>query len=502
MMATPRHISKFWLTVMVLSPIVVTGGLFWLMAILIAQPRLMSVPAIGAGAGDTGGANALGEWIGGTRAAAEATELAELNAAAEAAEAQAPKLVQPESLPQGFILIVTDDSRRATQVSPIYLAGSVNNWNPADAKFKLTPQSDMKWRIELPQPKDGQPIEFKFTRGSWELEELNADLSSPANRKLQPIDVSNLPEGEKPRIEVSVAAWGDMKPGFQAAQAANPYRTIQATGTVRRIQVQGGAGGAAGLMRDLLVWLPPGYSDPANANVRYPVLYLMDGQNLFESRAGLPAEWAADETATTLIEGGKIRPIIIVGVPNAGESRIEEYMPVLPRKPAVMGERSMAGPAFVRWLLDEVKPRVDRTLRTAAGPENTAIGGASLGGLISLYAGSKHPEVFGKVLAESPTLGIRGQAHWRDVFGSDSLVWPARVYVAAGRNELGMATENAERNSEYVKLAIELHEHLQSKGRSSSGGVQTKLVIDDGEHNEKAWASRLPGALEFLFGAK
>src|SRR5690606_29958579 len=98
------------------------------------------------------------------------------------------------------------------------------------------------------------------------------------------------------------------------------YAPIEATGAVKRLEVQNG------VMRDALVWLPPGYDDPANADRRYPVLYLQDGQNVFDKPAdGLtPAEWGADETATRLIASGEIEPIIIVAIPNAGAGRVAE----------------------------------------------------------------------------------------------------------------------------------------------------------------------------------
>lgn len=514
---------RFWLAAFLLSPIFVVGLLFWLMGVLLQKPPAMNAPPVGAGAGVTGGANAIGELLAGGKAnstlgfggpehmgrsGAEAAAAAAVGANSDkedSADAKADsKLVQPESLPQGFILLVTDNARLATQTSPIFLASNhFGNWSPGDPNYKLTAQSDMKWRIDLPQPpawKDSPAnaarLEFKFARGSWDLEELNDNLQPVTNRTLPPIDASKLKAGEKPIIEISIAKWGDQRPDFKLRQFSDPYRTTQATGTLRRMQVRGGGGSAASLQRDLLVWLPSGYDDKANAGVTYPVLYLMDAQNLFEGVPGAREEWRVDETMTDLISKGTIGATIIVGVPHAGAGRIQEYLPPLPGAPKVAGVERGHGDEFIAWMRREVMPRVERGFRVKTGPENTGIGGSSLGGAIALYAGSRHPEVFGMVLAESPSLTLSGYDVVGQVFGGVKQ-WPGKVYIGMGGKEMGGEADKAAGNDGLVKAANALRDVIAK----NSPATKLKLEIDAAaNHNEAAWAKRFPAAATFLLG--
>jgi pullulanase len=474
------------LTIILASPIVMVGAVMWGISQLRPQ---MNAPPVGAGAGSTGGANAIGEYL-----AHGSAKRRDTVAGAAPSEDKPAELVPPESLAQGFVLVVTDEARLAGPASPIFLASNLNGWNPADPSFKLEPQSDGRWRIALAHPKDSQPMQFKFTRGSWELEELDGSLNVIANRTLPKIDASRLAPGEQPKIELSVPHWGDQRPDRAGRASTDQYRHIEAVGMLRRLQVQGGAGAAAGQVRDLLVWLPPGYDDPADADVRYPVLYLHDGQNLFEKTSAIPAEWRVDETATELISRGEMQPVIIVGVPHSGNGRISEYLPV----PALENVRPQ-GEAHVRWLISEVMPRVERAFRVRTGPENTGIGGSSLGAAISLYAAGEHPDIFGFVLAESLPLRTGKAEVWDGMIASVK-AWPRRVYLGVGGNELGPEPDKADRNSAYVEAVQALDKRLADAGL---GPDRRLLVIDpDAVHNEEAWAKRLPRALTFLLPSR
>lgn len=485
---------KLGLTVFLALPVVVIALLcYWIAASL--EAGIHKQPPVGAGAGETGGANALGEFI---KQREETTpSVRPMNASADgsggAAEAAT---INPAELETGFILIVEDKAKLASTTSPIYIAGNFNNWNPADPAYKLTPQSDMRWRILLTKPKSranaAEPIRFKFTRGSWELEELKDDMSVPGDRTLPMLDASKVKPGEVPAIELVVSKWGDQRPDFGAKKGNDPYRAIQAAGTVKRLQVRGGAGAAAGAVRDLLVWLPPDYERAPHRT--YPVLYLHDGQNVFDFAPPTPGEWKADETATQLVSQGLIEPIIIVAIPHSGPTRTAEYMPPVTTEPILDG-RPPLGDAHVAWLLSEVKPRVERAFRVKTDAPNVAIGGASLGGLISLYAASKHPEVFGKVLAESPALAFGGDQFWKRTF-EPVQKWPQKVYLAVGGKEAVTDADKSERFADEVK---QFNTFLESKGFSE----RTKRFIYEPSavHNEDAWASRFPEALRFLFPA-
>lgn len=242
--------------------------------------------------------------------------------------------------------------------------------------------------------------------------------------------------------------------------------------------------------RFVRVWLPPGYDDPANAGQQYPVLYLNDGQNLFEAAIAFGGvEWQIDETADRLIREAVVPPMIVVGVDNTGKSRIREYMPHRSLQPMMLRVR---GASYPNFLMKEVMPFVARNYRVASGAENTGLGGSSLGALIALYTAATRPDVFGRLLLESPSLWASNRQMIRE---SRSVPrWPQRVYLATGTAEAG----REDRNRSMVDDVRELAGIFQRAGLDDS---RLRLVIDEGaSHNEAAWAKRFPEALSFLFG--
>lgn len=463
--------NKLFLTGWLLTPIAITAGLWMTIDRQAARKNREAMAAM----------------VGGQGAGAPAA--APAKPAAPAAPAGAAKMVDPDFLPQGFIIVVEDKAKLAKADSPIYLAGNWNGWNPKEPKFKLEARSDLRWQIIFEKPLSDAKLEFKFTRGDWEVEELADDLSTPGNRLLPKIDASKLAPGEKPIIEMSVAKWGDQRPNRQLRPDLDPYYKLDVTGTVRRIQV---AGGGVATMRDVLAWLPPGYDAPENASKRYPVLYLQDGQNVFMKMPGTPGEWGADETATRLIKGKRIEEIIIVAVPNAGASRAREYLPF-----EMVDGVQPRGRQYVQWLAGEVVPRVNSVLRTKTGPENTAVGGASLGAIIALYAANENPGVFGKVLLESiPLVAKDGMAA---KFFQTQSSWPTVVWCGMGEMELGTDPKNREGNLKYVAAHAALRDWYKA-GPGSKAGTRSEFRLGAGHvHDENAWAARLGDALEFLF---
>lgn len=482
------------LTGWLLGPLLVLSVLMWIVVLSLQNPPKKMTP-VGAGAGDTGSNNSAMRIFHSastpeTAAASTVEASSEAPAGGAAEPATAPRMVQPESLPQGFTLIVEDKAKKASVSSPIFVAGSFNNWNPGDPRYQLEPQSDMRWRINLPQPKDGTPIEFKFTRGTWELEELRDDMSAPANRTLAPVDVSRLKPGEQPRIELSVAHWGDERPDALRAGVVDGYTPISVTGTLKRLQVHGGAGAAEGSVRDVLVWLPPEYNDPRHPGRTFPVLYLHDGQNIFSQLPGVSGEWHADEAASELIKAGRMIPIIIVGIPHSGPTRTAEYMPVKDGPVA-----NAAGDRHLEWLTGEVMPRVERAFRVNTGRENTAIGGASMGSIISIGAISAYSDRFGMLLAESTPVMKGDEGAW-DSMLSQMKTPPLKVFVGIGGKEVSEKSQS----DRLVGWSQKLIQRFKSAGTPET---ETKFVLEpDAAHNEQAWSARLPQALEFLFPSR
>jgi predicted alpha/beta superfamily hydrolase len=243
--------------------------------------------------------------------------------------------------------------------------------------------------------------------------------------------------------------------------------------------------------RFLRVWLPPGYDDPANADRHYPVLYLNDGQNLFESSTSFTGvEWQVDETADRLIREGAIVPMIAVGIDNAGKERFREYMPHRSVQPMML---RVQGSKYPNFLTKEVMPFVARSYRVATGPENTGLGGSSLGALIALYTAMVRPGLIGRLLLESPALWASNRQLIRE--SRETANWPERIFLATGTSEAG----RADRDQSMVDDVRELAGIIR---RSGVNEQRLRLVIAEGAaHHESAWAQRLPEALKFLFGS-
>lgn len=404
----------------------------------------------------------------------------------------AQEMVKPESLPQGFVLVVKDLSGKANKDNPIYLGSSINGWNPADPNYVLTGRSDTRWQIVIDQDLHGVTMQFKFTQGGWDREELNAEGNAIANRSLPLVDQSKLASGERPIIELEVIDFREPVSLAEQVRQTGFYRELQVTGDVHRMQVQGGVGSSENITRDLLIWTPPGYNDPEYATRDYPVLYMFDGQNIFEQLPGVPGEWHADEIATDLIESGKIEPIIIVGIPNSGAGRLEEYLPFGEYR-GITGR----GAQTTAWMMREVMPKIERAFRVKLGPDSTAIGGASLGGAMAIYASTAYPDVFGKAIVESlPMMGDEGASAEQYLKGAKG--WPGKLFIGMGGHEVSNDQADEERNTMYRKWAQNV-DRLASKGGVAKANRKL-MIVPDANHNENAWSARFDDALIFLFG--
>jgi predicted alpha/beta superfamily hydrolase len=242
-----------------------------------------------------------------------------------------------------------------------------------------------------------------------------------------------------------------------------------------------------GNTRLVRVWLPADY-DGWGAT-RYPVLYLNDGQNLFDpATAFAGVHWQAGETATRLIGEKKIPPLIIVGIDNTGRNRVREYIPYKSRDPKVLDPQ---GERYPEFLQREVMPLIEERYSVLRGPENTALGGSSLGGLITLYTQLASPGTFGRLLIESPSLFVANRRILKEA--RSFRAWPARMYVGMGTREVGAA----EKDTKIVADVRELAAILREAGLDAQ---RLRVRIEeDATHTESAWARRFPEALEFLY---
>jgi predicted alpha/beta superfamily hydrolase len=269
----------------------------------------------------------------------------------------------------------------------------------------------------------------------------------------------------------------------EASRFSMPRHTL--TGNIKRHR--GFPSNILGNRRDVLVYLPYGYRRLSRR--RYPVLYLHDGQNVFDAATSFAGvEWGVDETAERLIKENLIEPLIIVAVANTGEQRVDEYAPtrgVIDAKAKRKKRSKGLARKYGHFLINELKPYIDRKYRTNPGAEFTGLGGSSLGGLVTLAIGILYPQAFSRLMVMSPSI-------WWDDFAIYRLVDaieqkpPLKIWLDTGTAEPGW------------EQARELLNRLVEKGWKLQKDVQYMEVQGAG-HDEGAWAARVEPALRFLF---
>ena len=349
----------------------------------------------------------------------------------------------------------------------LYLGGdakALGAWK-ADG-VEMTRGADGVYGARVALPAD-QEIQYKVTRGSWDSVEKNADGSEMANRTFRPTKDST--------VEIEVAAWAD--------QVGQPKHTR--SGDIREDKKF--ASKNLGNDRTVLVWLPPGYD--ANAQQRYDVLYMHDGQNVFDDSTSFAGEWGADETAGKLIEQKRIRPIIIVAIANTNR-RMDEYTMSRDDRRDAGGD----GAKYIKFVVEEVKPFIDKTYRTKTARESTGVAGSSLGATISLEIARAYPDKFGLVGAMSPAVG------WNDSemlkrFETGDVAWMKgkKIWIDIGTDEGNGADKQA------LVDSVRRFEPLLKRGGLRDGTDYQFKVIDGAKHNEQAWRSRFDAVLMFLF---
>lgn len=247
--------------------------------------------------------------------------------------------------------------------------------------------------------------------------------------------------------------------------------------------VAGSRHGVAG--RAVRVWLPSLYhEDPTR---RFPVLYLMDGQNVFEPDTAFAGiAWRAGETAQTLIDKKRIEPLILVGIDNSGRHRTDDYTPV-----PFHGEGGHADD-FGRKLTDTIKAFVDRHYRTLPDREHTAIAGASLGGLFALHLALTRTDVFSRVAALSPTVWWGNGAMLRRIAALRTRP-PLRIWIDIGKREAPPLRQQVR------ALQDLLLERGWTKHRVARRATLRHTEVARGRHDEASWGKRFDRVLKFLF---
>ncbi len=329
----------------------------------------------------------------------------------------------------------------------VYLAGSFNGWNPKDETFRLRKDDKGNFSLLLQNIPAGE-YEYKFTKGGWETVETDVNGNNIGNRKLTLTSDT--------AVQLSIAGW---------ASGVNPVKKETASPNVRIIET---SFSIPQLKRTRRIWiyLPPGYASGAK---RYPVIYMHDGQNLFNEATAFSGEWAVDEALDSLK-----KHCIVVGIDNGGLKRMNEYNPY-DNERFGKGE----GKQYIAFIVKTLKLYIDKKYRTLKDKKNTVIAGSSMGGLISMYAAVAYPNVFGAAGVFSPSFWIAPKLK-DDI---NKMVKPSthrqsRIYFYAGEQE----------SKEMVRDALYLFEVMRMKA-----GCKMEVHINpEGQHNEATWRQEFP----------
>jgi predicted alpha/beta superfamily hydrolase len=367
------------------------------------------------------------------------------------------------SIFQGFLnaqkkvsveVIVLCDS--ISENSTIYITGNddqLGNWQPDFAK--LSEIESGKWQKKF-QIKKEKKLEFKITRGSWESEALNDDGSLPSNHKLNVINDTTL--------TVKVNLWAD---NFERKLEGQITGIVKYHLNIKADKIK---------PRSVIVWLPPFYF--IETEKRYPVLYMHDGQNIFDPRtSAFKIDWQIDEAADSLIRKNLIEAIIIVGIYNTPDRR-SEY------------SENDTGYAYMKFIVDSLKPFIDRNYRTIPDGENTANGGSSMGGLISFMLTWEYPEEFSKAICMSPAFKYKRFDFVENVSSYTGNKKPIKFYIDNGENETDSILQPG---------VNEMLLTLKEKGFNEDDDVYW-FKDENALHSETAWAKRVWRALIFMFG--
>lgn len=351
----------------------------------------------------------------------------------------------------------------------LFIAGNIPALGPWDpGKAALQPQGTGEHVVTLAL-EPGFILEYKITRGSWETVEKGPRGEEIANRRLA--------VAASESVRVQVASWRDA--------TSEPRRASTLRGDVRHLgRVHSGT---LGNDRDVWVYLPPSYE--RSPERRYPVIYFHDGQNVFDAAtAFIGIEWGADETLERLAQTGEIEEAIAVAVANTPARRAEYSQAADPR-----GGDPRAD-LYLRFLCEELKPRIDAAYRTRPGREHTALVGSSLGGLVSLYGGLAAWQTFGLIGGVSPVVEWADHDLERRYQQAEADQLPLRIWI-----DMGTAEDPADAgpDSHHIRELRRFRSVLEARGYAM--GSNLGYQEDAGApHNEAAWAKRLPDLLRFL----
>ncbi|WP_081988267.1 TIM-barrel domain-containing protein [Psychroserpens jangbogonensis] len=363
------------------------------------------------------------------------------------------------------VTIVVDELPDETpKDASIYISGSFEDWTGGQDQYKLE-QKDGTYQITFPISEN---LLFKFTQGTWQSAECNNNGEAIDNRNYV-FDKAN------DTLHVKIAGWSNSFDIEKASTASNNVSFISENFEMPELNRN----------RRIWLYLPPDYH---SSNKSYPVVYMHDGQNLFDNKTSYSGEWRADETMNRLFRDKNLK-LIIVGIDNGGDKRLDEYSPWINDKYGG-GE----GKAYVEFITNTLKPYIDHNYNTLTDKANTAIVGSSMGGLISHYAALEYPNVFGKGAVFSPSFWFAPDEVFKfskdNAKNSDSKLY----FLAGGQEGINAGFEEINNTENDLNLMVSL---LKSEGFTAKN-IQSK-VVPEGEHNEKFWKEEFEEAILWLF---
>lgn len=352
------------------------------------------------------------------------------------------------SLSGQWNIVVNAIPLQTPDMDDIYIAGSFNNWNPGQQNYKLTKNQDGHFSISL-QVSPGT-YQFKFTRGSWATVEGTSDGKVISNRSYHY-------SGSNQNLTLQINGWEDQS---GPVSTASPQVSLLSEAFFMP---------QLNKHRKIWVYLPKDY---LLSEKRYPVIYMHDGQNLFDRSTSFLDEWKVDESMDSLYQSGDYG-CIIIGIENGGQSRINEYTP-WPHPDYGGGD----GEKYVRFITENLKPFVDANYRTLPEPKYTAIAGSSLGGLISHYAGIHFQNTFGRIGSLSPSLWFSSKIY--TIVSEIGVREESRFYLSTGTEESSSQVFDVNRMADTLKKYglkvddLKLH------------------IVQGGKHNELLWQKEFP----------
>jgi len=382
-------------------------------------------------------------------------------------------------------ITVVNESTANPADAPVWIAADGLAWTPngTAAIGPLGGNGDSGgWWFFVPRERAETIREFKFTLGSWESVEVDAEGRDIANRRMPALDWSTTTD-DNPILRLTMTVQG-----FASERGTRWPAAERSSSVVGSLRIEDFTSERLKNTRKVRVWTPPGYDDPANAERRYPVLFMHDGQNLFDDATSFAGEWKVDETATALIEAGQIEPFIVVGIDNAGAARAFEYLPMSAGK-RLPGQGGGAD-LYIAMIREELVPWL--TERFRVDNARHSMGGSSFGGVVTLHAAMSKPGWLRGIIAESPSFWV-GDGAFLDMC-SEGHRWPSRVFMAMGDLEYGRGDDDRALVDGLTLVAAA----MRSSGLEEP---RLKVVVGEGDrHNEQAWAKRLPDALRLLYG--